>query len=188
MKDMKRFFCLMMLLLMSLALLTACGNNILGEDWRTTGIVRDGGTITRNGKDTFVLVCVHKANAVFYHDSEDQVLFDSVDYPIKLGDNVWDIFNGVDFADLNGDGNSDVTMTFDDGGNKLQMVWFWDSESGEFVYQTKESQLGKDNDGCALSTRNADSCLLQTVEKSEVYTAGGAEFVRQRIIGHINFL
>ena len=188
MKDMKRFFCLMMLLLMSLALLTACGNNIPGEDWRTTGIVRDGGTITRNGKDTFVLVCVHKSNAVFYHDSEEQVLFDSVDYPITLGDNVWDIFNGVDFADLNGDGNSDVTMTFDDGGNKLQMVWFWDPESGEFVYQAKESQLGKDNDGCALSTRNADSCLLQTVEKSEVYTAGGAEFVRQRIIGHINFL
>ena len=47
--------------------LCACGaapsgpadDEIAGDDWRTTGIVRDGGIITRDGEDTDVLVCVH---------------------------------------------------------------------------------------------------------------------------------
>ena len=41
--------------------LAACGGNdypITGADWRTTGIVRAGGTITHGGEDTTVLVCV----------------------------------------------------------------------------------------------------------------------------------
>ena len=218
--------------------LTACfdiGPDI-GGDWRVTGIVRDGGTITRDGEETFVLVCVHKADATFYYDSEDQVLFDSVDYPITLEGNPWEMFQSIDFADRNGDDNSDVAMIFHDGGNTLLMVWFWDAENAAFVYQPEESQLGKDDDdglipelmsgplpfgnmeslesetyedgtyycmdisedgvilvvntvqattyeeddpqmladclaGCALSIRNADSYLLQTVEKSEAYTA-----------------
>ena len=113
----------------------------IGKDWRTWGIIRDGGTITRNGEDIFVQVCVHKADATFYNDSEDQVLFGCVEYPITFGDNVWDIFRGTDFSDLNGDGNSDVTMKFDDGGTELKLVWFWDTESEQFVYQPEESQL-----------------------------------------------
>ena len=114
----------------------------IGKDWRTWGITRDGGTITRDGEDTVVLVCVHKADATFYYDLEDQILFGYVEYPITFGDNVWDIFKGIDFADLNGDGNSDVTMKFNDGGNELLIVWFWDTESEQFVYQPEESQLG----------------------------------------------
>ena len=115
---------------------------VIGQDWRTWGITRDGGTITRDGEDTVVLVCVHKADATFYYDLEDQILFGYVEYPITFGDNVWDIFKGIDFADLNGDGNSDVTMKFNDGGNELLIVWFWDTESEQFVYQPEESQLG----------------------------------------------
>ena len=50
--------------------LTACsGRNEPGSDWRTTGIVRDFGTITRGGKSTKVAVCVHKAEANFYYDT-----------------------------------------------------------------------------------------------------------------------
>ena len=112
----------------------------IGKDWRTWGIIRDGGTITRDGENTVVLVCVHKADATFYYDLEDQVLFDGVEYPITFGDNVWDIFRGIDFADLNGDGNSDVTMKFDDGGTELRLVWFWDTESEQFVYQPDNSK------------------------------------------------
>ena len=116
----------------------------IGKDWRTWGIIRDGGTITRDGENTVVLVCVHKADATFYYDLEDQVLFGGVEYPITFGDNVWDLFRGVDFTDLNGDGNSDVTMKFDDGGTEIKMVWFWDAESELVVYQPEESQLGQD--------------------------------------------
>ena len=46
--------------------LTACRvDNVVGDDWRVTGIVRDGGTITRNGEDTYVLVCVNKKASNF---------------------------------------------------------------------------------------------------------------------------
>ena len=121
--------------------LAACGDYpIGGNDWRTWGITRDGGTITRDGEDTVVLVCVNKMNATFYYDSEDQILFGYVEYPITFGDGVWDIFRGIDFADLNGDGNSDVTMKFDDGGTELKLVWFWDTESEQFVYQPDNSK------------------------------------------------
>ena len=78
-----------------------------------------------------MLVCIHSADAAFYYDTEDQVLFDSVDYPITLEGNPWEMFPSIDFADLNGDGNSDVTMMFDDGGNEILMVWFWDAEDNQ---------------------------------------------------------
>ena len=112
--------------------LTACGDSngpdvepdVVGTDWRTTGIWRGDGTITRDGEDTDVLVCVHKADATFYYNTEDQVLFDFVDYPITLEGDAWEAFQSIDFADLNGDGNSDVTMRFYDGGSDLLMVWF----------------------------------------------------------------
>lgn len=127
--------------------LTACGDSngpdvepdVVGTDWRTTGIWRGDGTITRDGEDTDVLVCVHKADATFYYNTEDQVLFDFVDYPITLEGDAWEAFQSIDFADLNGDGNSDVSMRFNDGGSELLMVWFWDTESYQFVYQPEES-------------------------------------------------
>lgn len=167
MKNRKQFFSLLTLALLSPALLAGCGSKgndypndyssayssvysgayindypIEGNDWRTTGIIRDSGTITRDGEDTDVLVCVHKADATFYYDSEDQTLFDSVDYPITFGDNVWEVFKGIDFADLNGDGDSDVTMRFDDDGSEMVLIWYWDTESVTFVYQPEASSTG----------------------------------------------
>ena len=56
------------------------------------------------------------------------------------------ILQGVDLSDLNGDGNSDVTMRFNDGGKELVMVWLWDAESAMFMFEPGESQLGE-NDG-----------------------------------------
>ena len=150
----KKIFALLLAIVLCLSL-TACTNSsnedpdssIVGNDWRVTGVVRDGGTITRDGEDTYVLVCIHKNDATLYYDSEDQTLFGYVEYPITLGDNVWDMFKGIDFADVNGDGNSDVTMKFDNDGNELLMVWFWDSENSQFVYQPEESKLGEYDDG-----------------------------------------
>lgn len=137
----KKNFALLLAVVLCLGL-TACGYDypISGEDWRTTGIVRDSGTITRNGEDTEVLLCVHASDATFYYDTEDQVLFDSVDYPITLESDAWEAFQSIDFADLNGDGNSDVTMKFDDGGSELVIVWFWDAEEG-YVFREDLSTL-----------------------------------------------
>ena len=129
---------------------TACSSKeepddpVVGNDWRVTGVVRDSGTITRGGEDTAVLVCVHASDAAFYLDTEDQELFAAVNYPLTLESDAWEAFQSIDFADRNGDGNSDVAMKFHDGGSELLMVWFWDAESKAFAYQPDESQLGED--------------------------------------------
>ena len=134
--------------------LSACSANngddypdIVGDDWRVTGVVRDSGTITRNGADTEVLVCVLTEGAAFYYDTKDQLMFDTVFYPtelaqkVALSSDVWGMYKSIDFADLNGDGNSDVTMKFDDSGSELVIVWFWDTENIRFEYQPNESTL-----------------------------------------------
>ena len=128
--------------------LTACFNifddpeppDIIGDDWRTWGFICDNGTITRDGVDTDVLVCVYENRTDFFYDSKEQVQFGSVNYPLTLL-LACDKLRGIDFADLNGDGNSDVTMTFNDRGSEVVMVWFWDTESEQFVFRSEESQL-----------------------------------------------
>lgn len=128
--------------------LTACDDAfydddaIGGQDWRTTGVARDGGIITCNGEETYVHVCIHKTDASFYYDTIDQTLYDFVEYPIIFGDDVWDLFMGTDFTDLNGDGNSDVTMKFLEDGSEIVFVWYWDAESGTFAYQPDQSSIG----------------------------------------------
>lgn len=154
MLHLKRFFALLLAAALCLSLM-ACSSNsgssssssldLAGADWRTTGVVRASGTITCNGEDTTVLVCVHREDANFYYDSEEQTLYDNVLYPISFGDNVWDIFAGIEFTDLNGDGNSDVTMKFNDVEGEIVMVWFWDAENLLFVFQPDCSQLGMED-------------------------------------------
>lgn len=162
MNILKKTFALLSSAILCLSL-TACGNNETGADWRTWGIVRDGGTITRNGEDTDVLVCVNKKRSNFYYNTEGQVIFDFVEYPSALADkvaisgDVWSMFKGIDFADLNGDGNSDVTMKFDDSGSELVVVWFWDTESGQFTYQPDESTLSENEGRGDLISEDGDT-------------------------------
>ena len=106
---MKKLFALLSALALCLSL-AACGGedddprDVVGGDWRVTGIVRDSGTITRNGEDTDVLVCVHADSADFYLDDEVQTLYDYVSYPITLQSDPWEAFQSIDFADRDGDG------------------------------------------------------------------------------------
>ena len=127
--------------------LTACGNvesddlypdEVVGDDWRVTGIVRDSGIITRSGEDTTVLVCIHAEDAVFYYDSEDQVLFDFVDYPVAIKGDPWESYQSIDFSDHNDDGNSDVTIVFEENGNITRLVWFWDADAEGYVLQSEK--------------------------------------------------
>lgn len=143
---MKKLFALLSALALCLSL-AACGGedddprDVVGGDWRVTGIVRDGGTITRDGEDTDVLVCVHADSADFYLDDEVQTLYDYVRYPITLQGDPWEAFQGIDFADRNGDGDSDVSMLFELDGQQVLMVWFWDADTESFVFQPEESSV-----------------------------------------------
>lgn len=136
---MKKRFAIVLALLMALTLV-ACGdqnddpNDVVGDDWRVTGVVRDSGSITRDGGDIDVLVCVNADGADFCYDDETYAIYDYVDYPITLQGDPWEEFRSIDFADRNGDGDSDVAMLFELDGQQVLMVWFWDADTESFVF------------------------------------------------------
>lgn len=147
MKNWKKYLTLMLALIICLVM-AACGgdqnaapDDVVGDDWRVSGIVRDYGNITRSGEDTDVLVCINADSADFYLDDETQTLYDYVTYPITLQGDPWEEFQSIDFADRNGDGNGDVAMLFELDGQQVLMVWFWDADTESYVFQPEESQV-----------------------------------------------
>lgn len=145
---MKKLFVLVLASLLCLSM-AACGgtnssddpHDVVGDDWRVTGIVRDSGTITRSGDDIDVLVCINSDSADFYLDEETQTLYGYVSYPITLQSDPWEAFQYIDFADRNGDGNGDVAMLFELDGQQVLMVWFWNTDTEAYEFQPEESQV-----------------------------------------------
>ena len=143
---MKKLFAWLLALGLCLGL-TACGsggedddpNDVVGGDWRVTGIVRDSGSIARDGEETDVLVCVNRDSADFYYDSEEQTLYGYAAYPTALQSDPWEAFQSIDFADRNGDGNGDVAMLFQLDGQQVLLVWFWDADADAYMFQPEES-------------------------------------------------
>ena len=86
---MKRAFSLLLALALLLTL-AACGREeapteeLPGEDWRTTGMVNDRGTIVQDGVETPVCVCIGSEWTTFYYDEAEQICFDSVTYPVEI--------------------------------------------------------------------------------------------------------
>lgn len=137
MKRLKQNISLLLVLFLCFGLV-ACSNHVYfkdddvvtGKDWRVTGVVRGDGTIIRDDTETFVLVCVDKEGAYFYYDEEEQTLFDFVHYPIITESDAWDAFKGVHFDDIDGDGNSDVTIYLNDAGVEYEITWIWHATEG----------------------------------------------------------
>lgn len=145
---MKKLFVLVLASLLCLSMVACGGTNssndphdVVGDDWRVTGIVRDSGTITRSGDDIDVLVCINSDSADFYLDEETQTLYGYVSYPITLQSDPWEAFQYIDFADRNGDGNGDVAMLFELDGQQVLMVWFWNTDTETYEFQPEESQV-----------------------------------------------
>ena len=108
--------------------LAACGNsdNVAGDDWRTTGMVVGSGTITHDGESVDVLVTVSESSAAFYRDLPEQILFDSVSFPMSIPD-AEQAFNAISFDDINEDGESDVLVSFiHENGDATELIWIWD--------------------------------------------------------------
>ena len=108
--------------------LAACGNsdNVAGDDWRTTGMVVGSGTITHDGESVDVLVTVSESSAAFYRDLPEQILFDSVSFPMNIPDAA-QAFNAISFDDMDDDGESDVLVSFiHENGDATELIWIWD--------------------------------------------------------------
>lgn len=100
------------LLIAAAVVLSACGQDLSGGDWRTTGVVQAAGTISRSGADTDVLVCVHEETLCFTATARTRSCSTGGVSHGRAGP--WDTFAAIDFADRNGDGDGDVAMTFTD--------------------------------------------------------------------------
>ena len=108
--------------------LTACGgtDDVTGDDWRVSGVVAGSGTITHDGESVDVLVTVSESSAAFYRDLPEQVLFDSVSFPMNIPD-AEQAFNAISFDDIDGDGESDVLVSFiHENGDATELIWIWD--------------------------------------------------------------
>ena len=127
MKNWKKYASLLLALLMCLSLV-ACGNSddVAGDDWRTTGMVVGSGTITHDGESVDVLVTVSESSAAFYRDLPEQILFDSVSFPMNIPD-AEQAFNAISFDDMDDDGESDVLVSFiHENGDATELIWIWD--------------------------------------------------------------
>ncbi len=141
MKRKMRYFVAGLLFLLCLSL-AACGGNdeIVGDDWRTTGIVAGSGTITHDGESVDVLVTVSESSAAFYRDLPEQILFDSVAFPMNIPD-AQEAFNAISFEDIDLDGESDVLVSFiHENGDATELIWTWDPVE-RYVFRDELSKI-----------------------------------------------
>ena len=139
---MKKFLALLLAVVLCLSL-AACGgsDDTVGDDWRSSGVVVDSGTITHEGEGSVhVLVTVDENWAAFYRDEPEQILFDSVSFPMTIPD-AQEYFDGISFDDINGDGESDVSLGFVYApGDSTSLIWIWDPEE-RYVFREDLSVL-----------------------------------------------
>ena len=113
----------------------AVAGDTAGSDWRTWGWVNDATTLTRDGEETPVLVCVFTDSIMLYLDDETQTVVGVAEYPEKQED-AREAYRSVLLDDRNGDGYSDMCAVFEGtDGDETVLTWLWDTGSGAFVYQ-----------------------------------------------------
>lgn len=107
----------------------------MGDDWRNSGKVVASGTITHEDASVDVLVTVDENSAAFYWDEPEQILFDSVSFPVTPPD-AQEYFNDISFDDIDGDGESDVSLSFVyPSGESTSLIWIWYPEE-RYVFQS----------------------------------------------------
>ena len=156
--------------------LAACGNSddVAGDDWRTTGVVAGSGTITHDGESVDVLVTVSENSAAFYRDLPEQILFDSVSFPINIPD-AEQAFNAISFEDIDGDEESDVLVSFiHENGDATELIWIWDPVE-RYVFREDLSTVAVSGD--LIDSVNGGTLLpVEGIQSQEPYfTRNGLE-------------
>lgn len=96
------------------------------------GTIQDTGTLTHDGQMIDVCICITDTGADLYYDKAEQELYTTVQFPVPL-DSAASRYQGTDYSDLDGDGNSDLQMSFDQDGEYVTYVWYWNTVRGEFM-------------------------------------------------------
>ena len=158
----KKIFDLLLATVLCLSL-SACGSSDTdtegaGDDWRNSGVVVGSGTITHTNEGSVdVLVTVSPESAAFYRDKAEQILFDSVSFPVNIPD-AEQAFNAISFDDMDGDGESDVLVSFiHENGDTTELIWIWDSAE-RYVFRKDLSSvtISEDDTAEAIDNSNLD--------------------------------
>ena len=114
--------------------------NIAGSDWRTWGIINDSGTLVQDGETIAFCACVHTQDTTLYYDTEGQVLLAELVYPAPV-ENAEQCYLGMETADRNGDGSSDVLLRFSQKEGTLELLFCWDPATGTYRQHQRENDL-----------------------------------------------
>lgn len=125
-----------------------CGNGasditdgeVVGADWRTWGIIDDYGTLTLDGTETDVCVCLFADRAELYYDEENQNLFKTIEFPERLSDEEYEKLS-IEFGDYNGDDNTDVAFIVGTD-NTVDRRFSYLYDQNEFVYDAFSAYPG----------------------------------------------
>lgn len=95
------------------------------EDWRETAKISTRAAMMYGGESVKVCICVEDEKALIYRDEPVQELLAQADYPEALENGTGNL-STCEFEDLDQDGNSELTLTFDrpDGGQAV-FQWLW---------------------------------------------------------------
>ena len=123
------------------------GGEIEGADWRTWGIIDAYGTLTADGTDTDVCVCLFADRAELYYDEESQSLYTTVEFPEKLSDEEYQKLS-MEISDYTGDGNSDIAFIVgEEDSVTRRFAYIYDQ--GDFVYDAASAFNFADSDEAA---------------------------------------
>ena len=105
-----------------------------GADWRTWGTIDDYGTLSLDGTDTDVCVCLFADRAELYYDRENQELFKTIEFPEKLSDEEYEKLS-IEFIDNTGDDNTDIVFVVGTENTvDRRFSYIYDSDVKDFAY------------------------------------------------------
>lgn len=122
------------------------------QDWREDADISVKDTALFGGEQVPVVGCVENDRFLLYRDAAEQELLAQADYPTPL-ENAAEKLTTCEFEDLDGDGNSELTLAFDlPDRERASFLWFWVDGQG-YTLNEEFSQLpGDSSSGDSLST------------------------------------
>lgn len=107
----------------------------VGDDWRNSGEVVASGTIPHEDASVDVFGHGGRKQRSLLLGRTGQILFDSVPFPMTIPD-AQEYFNDISFDDMDGDGESDVSLSFVyPAGESTSLIWIWAPEE-RYVFQS----------------------------------------------------
>ena len=107
-------------------------HELVGADWRTWGVIDAFGTLSLDGTDTDVCVCLFADRAEIYYDEASQRLLKTVEFPERLSDEEYEKLS-ITLSDDTGDGNTDLAFVVGTE-DTIDRRFCYIYDQNEFVY------------------------------------------------------